>query len=60
MGGLMVNWQTSIPGFLSLAMAFWDMWATKTINVDVIKEVIIGLGLVAAKDWNVTGGTKQL
>jgi len=33
-------------------------WQTKDINWVDLQNALIGVGLLAAKDWNVTGGTK--
>lgn len=56
---MLTNWQTSLPGFLALATALWNGWQTKTVNWSDVQTALVGLGLVAAKDWNVTGGTKN-
>ena len=50
---------TSISGVLALASVLWHAWQTKTVNWDDLQTALVGLGLVAAKDWNVTGGTKS-
>lgn len=50
---------TSISGILALASVLWHAWQTKTVNWDDLQTALVGLGLVAAKDWNVTGGTKS-
>ena len=50
---------TSISGILALASVLWHAWQTKTLNWDDLQTALVGLGLVAAKDWNVTGGTKN-
>lgn len=50
---------TSISGILALASVLWHAWQTKTLNWDDLQTALVGLGLVAAKDWNVTGGTKS-
>lgn len=59
MGGILVNWKTSLPGFLALAAVAWNSWQTKTINVDDVIAALVGIGLVQAKDWNVTGGSRE-
>ena len=53
------NPYTSISGILALASVLWQAWQTKTVNWDDLQTALVGLGLVAAKDWNVTGGTKS-
>ena len=55
----MTNWMTTIPGILSLIVAIYNAWQTKTVDVEVIRQALVGIGLIAAKDFNVTGGTKQ-
>ena len=49
---------TTVPGLIALASVVWHAWQTKTINWDDLQNALVGLGLVAAEDWNVTGGTK--
>ena len=53
------NWQTSLPGFLALLSVLWNAWQTKTINWVDLQVALVGIGLLRAKDWNVTGGTKN-
>lgn len=55
---MMTNWMTTVPGILTLLGVLWNAWQTKTINVADLQGALIGIGLIAAKDWNVTGGTK--
>ena len=55
---MLVNWMTTIPGIISLVGVVWHAWQSKTINWEDLQNALVGLGLVAAKDWNVTGGTK--
>ena len=56
---ILMNWKTSIPGLLALLAVIWNSWQTKTINVQDVIAALVGVGLVQAKDWNVTGGSKQ-
>lgn len=56
---MLANWKTTIPGVLALLAVISNAWQTKTINVEEIIAALIGVGLVQAKDWNVTGGTKE-
>lgn len=56
---MMTNWMTTIPGIIALIGAIWESWSTKTVNWDHIQQALVGIGLVAAKDWNVTGGDRQ-
>lgn len=53
------NWMTTVPGVLSLLFALWNMWQTKTVDVETLRQALVGVGLIAAKDFNVVGGTRQ-
>jgi hypothetical protein len=55
---MLTNWMTTIPGVLLLLRTLWDAWTTKTVNWAELQDALVALGLIAAKDWNVTGGTK--
>jgi len=55
---MMKNWMTTIPGVLALVTVLWNAWTTKTLNFADLQTALVGIGLVAAKDFNVTGGTK--
>jgi hypothetical protein len=55
MSGLMKNWMTTIPGVFTLLGVLWNAWQTKTISVPDLQAALIGVGLIAAKDFNVTG-----
>ena len=55
---MFVNWMTTIPGIISLVSVLWHAWQAKTVNWEDLQNALVGLGLVAAKDWNVTGGSK--
>lgn len=54
------NWKTTLAGVLTLAVlganafGYIDMETTERLSM-----ALLGLGLWAAKDSNVTGGTKQ-
>lgn len=56
----MKNWKTTVAGILTLAVlaanafGYIDMVTTERLTM-----ALVGLGLWAAKDSNVTGGTKQ-
>lgn len=56
---MMTNWMTTVPGMLTLLFVLWNAWTTKTINVHDLQGALVGIGLVAAKDFNVTGGDRQ-
>lgn len=56
---MLTNLKTTIPGVLTLIIVAWNAWQTRTINVDDVVAALVGIGLVQAKDWNVTGGTRS-
>lgn len=56
---MLVNWKTTLPGLMTLLIVAWNAWQTKTLNVDEIVAALVGVGLVQAKDWNVTGGSRN-
>lgn len=56
---MMMNWKTSLPGLITLLIVSWNSWQTRTINVDDVVAALVGIGLVQAKDWNVTGGDRH-
>lgn len=56
---MMTNWMTTVPGIVSLLVALWNMYQTKTIDVEILRQALVGIGLIAAKDFNVVGGTRQ-
>lgn len=55
---MLINWMTTIPGILSLLSVLWNAWQTKTVSWGDLQEALVGLGLIAAKDFNVTGGSR--
>jgi hypothetical protein len=55
---MLTNWMTTVPGVLALMTVLWNAWQTKTINWEDLQGALVALGLLAAKDWNVTGGSK--
>ena len=56
---MLANWKTTVPGLIALAVVAFNAWQTKTLNWADLQQALIGLGLVAAKDFNVTGGTRE-
>lgn len=54
---LVNNWKTTAIGIGALVYAGFQYWATGTFDITAI---MVGFGLTAAKDGNVTGGTKQV
>ena len=55
---MLKNWMTTVPGVIALASVAWNTWQTKTLNWADLQAALVGLGLIAAKDFNVTGGSK--
>jgi len=55
----MKNWMTTIPGILALVTVIWNAWQTKTVNWVDLQTALVGIGLIGAKDYRVTGGTIQ-
>ncbi len=53
------NWMTTLPGILTLMTVLAHAWQTKEVNWSDLQNALVAVGLVAAKDWNVTGGTKD-
>ena len=58
MGAFLTNWKTTIPGIVALASVIWNSWQTKTLSWPDLQTALVGLGLVGAKDFNVTGTGK--
>jgi hypothetical protein len=56
---MLKNWMTTVPGVLALLTVLWNAWQTKSINWEDLQSALVALGLIAAKDWNVTGGDRQ-
>lgn len=56
---MLMNWRTTFPGLLTLAIVMWNAWQTKTVNVDDVVAALAGIGLVGAKDFDVVGGNRQ-
>jgi len=62
---ILINWKTSFAGLAAILTALGDMFTqigTGNIGSGAIEKdilaIIVGAGLLAAKDSNVTGGTK--
>jgi uncharacterized membrane protein YdcZ (DUF606 family) len=55
---MLKNWMTTIPGVLGLLTVFWNAWQTKELNWVDLQTALVALGLIGAKDFNVTGGSK--
>lgn len=52
------SWMTTIPGLGNLVIVVYHIWQTKTIDTTTLQQALIGAGLVAAKDFNVTEDEK--
>lgn len=57
---MLKNWWTTVPGVLALLTVLWNAWQTKSVNWQDLQEALVAIGLIAAKDWNVTGGSRKL
>jgi len=62
----MKNWKTTTAGVMAIAtsvIALYYAWQNKAVTAEVvlaaIAGVMTGIGLLTAKDNNVTGGTTQ-
>lgn len=59
----MINWKTTISGLIAIGLQVAAIWAPNVMGnpkvLQTIQIAAIGTGLAAAKDNNVTGGTKQ-
>ena len=62
MKSLTANWKTTLTGVIALIIAGIKIFDPSLMSTEVfttIMTVLTGLGFVAAKDGNVTGGTTQ-
>lgn len=57
---MLTNYLTTVPGILALITVLWNSWQTKTVNWEDLQGALVAIGLIAAKDWNVTGGSRDL
>lgn len=59
----MINWKTTISGLIAIGLQVAAIWAPNVLGnpkvVQTIQIASLATGLVAAKDNDVTGGTKQ-
>lgn len=58
----MKSWKTGLAGILAIVPVVLHAVWPEIVTADVagsITAVLISFGLIAAKDSNVTGGTKQ-
>ena len=57
MKSIAINWKTSATGIAAVLGAIAHMLTTRTIGAEDITAIFTGVGLIFAKDGNVTGGT---
>ena len=57
----MVNWKTTLAGLVMILGAIAAAWSdpAKRSTPETIAQIAAGLGLVAAKDHDVTGGKRK-
>lgn len=53
------NWKTSLLGGLAIAGSLAQCFHTGHVDFGCLGSFVAGLGLLFAKDHNVTGGTVQ-
>ena len=49
------NWRTTIPGIITLIGVVFNAWQTKTLDWSSQQAALVAIGLIGAKDFNVTG-----
>jgi hypothetical protein len=56
-GNLGRNWKTTVAGVLALISSAWGAYQNPAVlnSPDVIAQIIVGIGLLTAKDSNQTG-----
>lgn len=55
MSGIMANLLTTVPGIIQLLIVAWTAWQTKTVDVETVRQALVGVGFIFAKDFNITG-----
>ena len=50
------TWRTTIPGVITLIGVVFNAWQTKTLDWSSLQAALVAIGLIGAKDFNVTGG----
>ena len=58
MKAILANPLTTISGIITLLGVLFNAWQTKTISWPDLQAALVGLGLVFAKDFNVSGVAK--
>ncbi len=56
---MLTSWMTTIPGVIQLLIVLWTAWQTKTVDAETLRQALVGIGFIAAKDFNITGGTRS-
>lgn len=58
---MLTNWKTTLTGLVAIGTAlFGALQHPDSINLTaLIAQIAAGVGLIGAKDHNVTGGTKE-
>lgn len=51
------SWLTSLFGIASIIVALFHCVHNGTIDLTCIQAILVGAGLLSAKQFNVTGGT---
>lgn len=52
----MKNWKTTGSGILAIIGVIWKFITTQTFGPEDATAIAVGVGLILAKDHNVTGG----
>lgn len=56
MNNMLKNWKTSLAGLVAIAGVITATWLPEySEHVTAVTGVLVGLGLIAAKDGNKTG-----
>lgn len=53
---MLKSWMTSVAGILSILVALFHCYSDGKLDIMCIQAILVGAGLIAAKDQNVTGG----
>jgi hypothetical protein len=56
---ILKNSLTTIPGVIQLLIVLWNIWQTRNVNLEDLREALVGVGFIMAKDFNFTGGTRS-
>jgi hypothetical protein len=55
----MTNWKTTFAGIVAIIVGIVQCFHQGTIDLNCIYKIILGGGLMLAKDYDVTGGTRK-